>query len=181
VFKILYKYASLALTSNCFVKEIFDHCEDEEEKLLFIKISWVTPNLCVVFLGFYNLGIQERENIHDELKFIFTSKAEEHSSLTYLTYDKRLSSYLVYLPYDTPLGKEIIQQWMKPNNYHDQQIKDSKSEINLVQEHEETKAIPDFVFKPEISNMSLFNFIPYRNIRLANNFCKKWEWQKDNK
>ena len=53
VFKTLYKYCSMALNRSLLVKEIVTK-DDEPSKLMFIYISWITPNFCALYMGFYN-------------------------------------------------------------------------------------------------------------------------------
>jgi len=193
VFKSLYKYASFAFNRNLLVKRISSD-DDDEGKLLFMRPVWVTPNVCVVYLGFFNIEALERNILVTKIQNYFMEQVKptgfENSSnsdlvinlslknknLSYVVYQNRVSSLLISLPLD------IVNMKKKHNE------KDIKSRLELMKasfkqsapktDPEEDKLIPKYIFQSD--QMNVFNFIPYKSVRIANNFRKKWIWVKDN-
>jgi len=91
----LYKYASLALSKDLLVKDI---SSNGVGKLLFLSPVWMTPNLFVIFMGFFNVESIERNDYVVRVSNLFTCDEQKDMNLTYILYQNRVSSVLMNLP-----------------------------------------------------------------------------------
>lgn len=105
-------------------------------------------------------------------------------NLTYILYQNRISSVLLNLPCD--FYQKAINNQSEENKKASSNsiLKTSVSKSSAVKRPNSRKIsldtkIPDYLFKG--TNMNIFNFVPYKSIRQANSYCKKWLWIKDNK
>ena len=175
VFKILYKFASISLTKEVFIKDL---TKDGKKKLLFLSPVWITPNLFVIFIGFYNVEALERNETVKRVGALFEGEELKEMNLTYILYDNRVSSLLMNLPCDIYLKENNIVNDKRQRKSSGSSFKSlSKKRASIEKENLE-KQIPNYLYKG--TYMSIFNFIPYKSIRQANCFCKKWIWIKDN-
>ncbi|CAI2385005.1 unnamed protein product [Moneuplotes crassus] len=175
VFKVLYKYCSLALSKDLLVKDI---STKDENKLIFTSLSWMTPNFCVVFVGMYNTEGNERLRYLKEIESIFTNEEMKAKGITYILYDSRVSSLLVTLPIDVINKRKRLERQaeLEKNNPSYK----TKSTLNHEMNNSgDFKEIPNYIFRAD--SMNIFNFVPYKHVRLANSFCKKWIWCQRNK
>jgi hypothetical protein len=144
----------------------------DEGKLLFLSPAWVTPNFCVIYCGFYNVEALERKTYFNEIESLFFNQDMKIKNLIYIVYTNRVSSLLVSLPIDI-INKKKRQDKQAKNKA----VQNSQSTIEDDKVYR--KMIPNYIYLN--NNMNVFNFIAYKSVRLANNFCKKWIWYKENK
>lgn len=72
--KTITEYASFSIGPNLFVKDI---SLPSVGRLLFLSLSWITPNLCIVFFGFYNVESLERHNFINEMSDLLKNEEME--------------------------------------------------------------------------------------------------------
>ena len=138
----------------------------------------MTPNLFVIFMGFFNVESIERNDYVVRVSNLFTCDEQKDMNLTYILYQNRVSSVLMNLPWDFYLNSaSSIEE--KPKQHSNSILKISAPKKSKSRKISLDMKIPDYLFKG--TNMNVFNFVPYKSIRQANWFCKKWLWINDNK
>jgi hypothetical protein len=129
-------------------------------------------------MGFYNVEAIERHEYVIEIQNCF-KEAMKSKNLTYIVYQNRVSSLLVSLPVDVIAKRKRIE---KQGKRYRKLSNISKRSAQKLRKHETEgcqEALPAYLYSGNVS--SIFSFIAYKSVRLANNYCKKWVWIKENK